>query len=66
MNEFKFSFHGREAGAIGIFYPIDVTITAENLSAAYRELYQRYDHVQFLKLDGRPIERPDWKGENDA
>jgi hypothetical protein len=63
MSEFNFSFHGRETGAIGIFYFIDATITAENLSAAYRELYQRYDHVHFLRLDGRRIERPDWNGD---
>jgi hypothetical protein len=62
MREFDFTFRGRKAGAIGVAYFVATTIKAASLAEAYKVLYGRYEHIQFLKLDGREIERPEWPG----
>lgn len=49
MKKYKFSFIGRQVGAIGIFYKITATVEAENIEAAKLRLYDKYDHIQQLK-----------------
>jgi len=55
MTEFKFTFQGREAGAQGVFYFIETTIRAGSFAEAHRSLYECYEHIQFLKLNGRDV-----------
>ena len=48
-------FNGRTINAIGIFYPITTMAYGETEEAARLNLYERYDHIMFLKLEPRPI-----------
>lgn len=48
-------FVGRLKGAIGIFYPISTHCYGDNPEAARLNLYDRYDHIQQLRLESRPI-----------
>jgi len=43
------SFVGRQAGAIGITYPITETIEAETEEAARLAMYDRYEHISGFK-----------------
>ena len=49
MKNFKFSFHGRQAGAIGIFYQISDTYKAQDIHEAMSLLYEDYEHIYDLK-----------------
>ncbi len=49
---FKFSFVGRKAGAIGIFYKINTSIRATDKQHALNLLYTDYEHIQGLKMNG--------------
>lgn len=46
MKTYKFSFHGRQAGAIGITYDIKETYKAQNLSEARSLLYEDYELIR--------------------
>jgi len=52
MPTFTAKFIGREKGAIGIFYPIEATVTVAQASetAARLALYDQYEHIQQLTL----------------
>lgn len=51
------SFIGRKAGAIGRFYPITAETHGDNEDEARLNLYDRYEHIQQLKLT-RSFEMP--------
>ena len=50
MNEYRMKFVGREKGAIGIFYPMDITLVADCPDSAREKLYDRYEHIQHLEM----------------
>lgn len=50
MKKYKFSFYGRQTGAIGIFYNISHTYEAENLSEAKTMFYTDYEGIRDLKV----------------
>ena len=58
MKKFKFSFIGRQAGAIGIFYKITDTYEAKDIHEALSYLYEDYDHINGLKCNDSKIEIP--------
>jgi hypothetical protein len=45
MNTYKFSFHGRQTGAIGIFYNISEEYKANSFEEACSMLYKDYEHI---------------------
>lgn len=47
-------FVGRTRGAIGIFYPCEVTVEAANQEAARLKLYDTHEHIQGLVLTEKP------------
>lgn len=51
MKTYRATFTGRLKNAIGIFYTITDYVTAEDEKAANLKLYDKYDHVMFLKLE---------------
>lgn len=61
MNKYKFSFIGRQSGAIGIFYPIRETYKAANIDEAMSLLYEDYEHFKELKINknGVQIDEPE-------
>lgn len=50
MNNYKFSFTGRQAGAIGIFYKITDTYKAKDIHHALSLLYEDYEHISGLTI----------------
>jgi len=58
MKKFKFSFTGRQAGAIGIFYKIVDTYEAKDIHEALSLLYEDYDHISGLICNDRKTEIP--------
>lgn len=52
MKKFKFSFKGRQTGAIGIFYDITETYECLNISEAKSCLYRDYEHISNLSING--------------
>ena len=50
MKTYIAKFTGREVNAIGIFYAITTTVDAENEKEAALRLYDRYDHIMWLRL----------------
>jgi len=50
MKTYKITFHGREVGAIGIFYQITATVQAENEEGAKLKLYDNYEHISVLTI----------------
>lgn len=48
------SFKGRDLGAIGAFYHISTIVEAQSESDARLALYERYEHIAYLKL--APVE----------
>ncbi len=63
MKKFKFSFNGRQAGAIGIFYKITDTYKAKDIHEALSLLYEDYEHISGLECDYGKTEIPktiDW------
>ena len=61
MKTFKFSFEGRQSGAIGIFYQITDSYKANDLQEALSLLYEDYEHIGRLKItcNGKSIETPE-------
>ncbi len=55
MKTFKFSFTGRQARAIGIFYAIKATYRANDIHHAVSLLYKDYEHIKGLKCEGCEI-----------
>lgn len=55
MKIFKFSFTGRQARAIGIFYPITATYKANDIHHAISLVYKDYEHIKGLKCEGHEI-----------
>lgn len=52
MIKISFSFTGRQAGAIGIIYPISVKYSVNTVSEAKSKLYEDYDSIRALKIQG--------------
>ncbi len=50
MTTYTATFVGRTKGAIGIFYRINTTVTADNPEAARLALYDRFEHITGLHL----------------
>ncbi len=53
MKKYKFSFHGRQTGAIGISYQISQEYEAESIAEAVTMLYKDYELFRNLKLNGK-------------
>jgi beta-galactosidase beta subunit len=58
MKKFRFTFTGRQAGAIGIFYKITDTYKAKDIHEALSYLYEDYEHIQNLKCNNGEIDIP--------
>ncbi len=56
LKKYKFSFHGRQTGAIGITYDIAQEYMAESLAEAVSKLFVDYEIFRYLKLNGKPFE----------
>lgn len=56
---YRFSFNGRQAGAIGIFYKIAETYTCQTLSEAKSLLYEDYEvnSIGSMKCGSKEIDR---------
>lgn len=54
MRSYTASFTGRQKGAIGVFYHINVDILADSFNEAVEKLYQQYEHIKDLKLEVKP------------
>lgn len=52
---FKFSFYGRQAGAIGITYKITDSYKAADIHEALSYLYEDYDLIMGLSCMGHKI-----------
>lgn len=46
------TFHGRQSGAIGIFYKIQDTYNVSSISEARSLLYEDYEHIDVQKVVG--------------
>jgi hypothetical protein len=55
MKKYSFSFHGRQSGAIGIFYKINQNYTAKSLKEACTMLFVDYEHITMYTLNGKPF-----------
>lgn len=53
MKTYKFSFHGRQTGAIGITYDITQAYEANTLNEACTMLFKDYEPWRNLKLNGK-------------
>lgn len=49
--QFKITFIGRLAGAIGITYRIVETVEAENDKKAVLKLYEKFEHIHVLSIE---------------
>lgn len=60
MKTYKFSFVGRQSGAIGIFHKINDTYKANDIHEAMSLLYTDYEHIQGLSIkeNNKDIEEP--------
>lgn len=60
MLSFKFSFVGRQVGAIGKFYSIFETYKCKDIHTAMSLLYRDYEHLQDLTAfeNNKPIDIP--------
>lgn len=58
MKTYLAKFHGREAGAIGIFSAHTATVQAANEEAARLKLYDTHEHITRLQLLPVPICSP--------
>ena len=47
--KFNFKFKGRQVGAIGKFYRINATFTAESLGEAMWMLWRNYEHISEMQ-----------------
>ena len=58
MKTYKFTFKGREIGAIGIFYSLSNTTQADTAENAVYKLYENFEHITDLKCteNGKKIE----------
>lgn len=61
MKKYKFSFTGRQSGAIGITYKISDTYTCADIHEAFSLLWTDYEHIQGLCIykNGKRIEQPE-------
>lgn len=50
MKKYQAKFIGRQLGAIGKFYRINICIIANNEEHAIKKLYEKYEHITDLKL----------------
>jgi len=57
MIKYSISFHGRQSGAIGIFYDIKDTYKCEDLDTLKSLIYEDYEHIKSLviKVDSKII-----------
>lgn len=60
MKKYKFSFIGRQSGAIGINYAINDTYNAKDIHEALSLLWTDYDMVRGLSIteNGKPVGQP--------
>ena len=58
MKTYKFTFKGREIGAIGIFYRLSYTTQSDTVENAVHKLYENFEHITDLKCteNGKKIE----------
>lgn len=56
MKSIKFSFTGRQSGAIGIFYKIVDSYSVETIDEAKSLLWEDYEHISNLKITGCTVE----------
>lgn len=61
MKKYRFTFTGRQSGAIGIFYKISDTYKCNNVHEALSYLWTDYEHIKGLTIyeNGKKIEEPD-------
>ena len=61
MKKYQFRFVGRQAGAIGITYPISDSYKAKDIHEAMSLLYEDYELLQKLSIkeNGKDIEEPE-------
>jgi hypothetical protein len=52
------TFHGRAKGAIGRFYTCSDTVEAEDAEAARLKLYDKWEHIDGLRLTPATLEAP--------
>lgn len=57
MVDYKCNFIGRTVNAIGITYPIKDTIQANNKEEAHLKLYDKYEHIRLLTINGKPYNK---------
>ena len=50
MNTYKFSFSGRQSGALGIRYKINEEYQANSIGEALYMLWTDYEHIRGLKI----------------
>lgn len=50
MKTYHAKFSGRKRNAIGLFYPVFVTIQAEDATEAKTKLYEAWEHISGLNL----------------
>ena len=58
MNEYTFSFEGRQNGAIGATEFIVASAKGDNAKDALLRLYERFEHIRVIKVtnqDGENI-----------
>lgn len=51
MRTWQASFKGRQKGAIGVFYHINVEVMADTLNEVIEKLYEKYEHISELKIE---------------
>lgn len=58
MKTYKFTFKGRQIGAIGIFYSLSYTTQSDTAENAVHKLYENFEHITELKCteNGKKIE----------
>ena len=61
MKKYGIRFNGRENRAIGEFYTIEETVSANTREEAINKLYDKYEHITQIKF----FVDPDFDGENE-
>lgn len=57
MPTYRATFRGRRRGAIGIFYDIETTTSGATPLEAQLALYDRFEHIERLRLEQLDDER---------
>lgn len=61
MKKYRFTFKGRQSGAIGIFYKISDTYKCSNIHEALSYLWEDYEHISGLTIyqNSTKIDQPE-------